>query len=673
VHPAIQFLAGQPRLNFWLGPGCAAGTSGFSEADALRELRRTNPRVKQQATLEETFASIPAEARASFRHAAFNGMNWTYLSIAATVAQDRAGALVMRGVDDVLPRLLASRDIVPPLFDELDKVSGPAAPEESSAALFSLPVLRDPQRWADSIGRLGGNVWVVAGVSKSPDAEAAVIRQLAGASVTVYWIPLWDEPGPRDASIQSIPGFDPDSFFFALAHAMTGFLPTGLGATEVGDAEALGHAMQGALSAEAQALRNSAHEVLLSASTLLDNLNLLDDDTYRARMREFHAAELKKRRLAPRRAGAGGIELFHKARNVGGKRADVLLELAEEEQQMRVPDDGLAFRAVLEAVQEMRILHARALLRRSAEAQSFYQRAHRLLRSLPPQEPRAWQAAVDAAGVLSDWAATREPAEAGALVREAIDLTERALTGGALKAYEEKPLWTTRITIFRKHALRLEGELASGFLNEAKQASERLRLLKDEFMYQYMLAIIGFDEARKNPSREAEQVEAAHAHFQNALELKAESRGLLQLDWGTALATLGGERQGAEADRYFAEAFTRFASVASDDKAFTPVQNNWSAFLLVQARRKTGEQKERLLEESWTHASTAEQREPTLAAYNLACIAAERSDWDTMSKWLRISARGPRFPAPSHTDTVTSFDPIRQEQWFQDLLRELYP
>ena len=64
---------------------------------------------------------------------------------------------------------------------------------------------------------------------------------------------------------------------------------------------------------------------------------------------------------------------------------------------------------------------------------------------------------------------------------------------------------------------------------------------------------------------------------------------------------------------------------------------------------------------------------PTMGAYNLACIAAERGDWDTMAHWLLISARGPRLPGPSHTDQVTSFNQVRDEPWFHQLLKELYP
>jgi hypothetical protein len=56
------------------------------------------------------------------------------------------------------------------------------------------------------------------------------------------------------------------------------------------------------------------------------------------------------------------------------------------------------------------------------------------------------------------------------------------------------------------------------------------------------------------------------------------------------------------------------------------IQNNWGGFLLIQARTKTGEEREKLLEQAWGHAMESETLSPTMSAYNLACIAAERGD-----------------------------------------------
>jgi len=243
-----------------------------------------------------------------------------------------------------------------------------------------------------------------------------------------------------------------------------------------------------------------------------------------------------------------------------------------------------------------------------------------------------------------------------------------------LRAAEERSLWTSRITILRKHAGRLEGEAAAKCYKEARESAERLRALKDEFMCEYNLGILAFEEARNNRAAEEALFAEANQRFERALAMKPDSFSLLVMDWGTAIAGLARERQGSEADRYFAESFYRFSAVINtSDQAYAQVQNNWGAFLLVQARMKSGAERERLLDEAWSHATLARGLQPATASYNLACIAAEGRDWETMTKWLRISARGPRFPSPTHTDSVTSFNPVREEPWFKQLLAELYP
>ena len=662
-HPAIQALSAHPKLNFWLGPGCSAGLSPWSEADALRQLRRMNPGVDQKLPPAETFASVKPQVREQWRHSAFNGMNWAYLAMADLAAKGRAGAIVLRGLDGLLPRLLAARDVLPSMFEELNGAVQ-AAVQPSELALFELPLLREPEKWSDALARAAGsNPWVVIGVDKPTAEERAAIGKLGA----VYWAPLWDEAAPRIANMQAVPGFDPDSFLFALAHAMTGFLPAGFDAAHL-------DSIQKSLYAEIETLRTAAHSAFEASGRALDGLEALDDAAFDARMDGFHRAQLKRDRLATMTPNTGGIELYHRAKTVGGRRADRLLALAEDEYR-RMPKEVSGFGAALNASQGIRILHDRALLRRHPESLALFQQAHEMLHAMPPGEPRQWSAACDVAGMLSDYAAIKEPpADAEPLVREAVEVLERALNGGPLRPPEERSLWTARITVLRKHAGWLEGDTAAKWYTEVRECCEQIRRLKDEFMYEYHLGILDFEQARKNRAGEEELIEEGNRRFKIALGMNPGSRGLIHMDWGTAIAGVARQREGADADRYFAECFRHYREVSDTaDKAYAQVQNNWGAFLLVQARTKSGAEREMLLKDAWSHANLARGIEPASASYNLACIAAERRDWETMTRWLRISARGPRFPSPTHTDSVTSFNPAREEPWFKQLLVELYP
>jgi hypothetical protein len=670
MNPVIQTLAAQPRLNFWLGPGCSEGLSGWSRAQALREIQRTNPGLDKQLTLEESLATMDRQAYGRFIHSSYSAMNWTLAGLAAIAAQDRAGAIVLRNMDGMLPRLLAARDIVPPMLTELDSASSGYG--AGSLKLFELPLLREPDRWKESLVSTGaGNPWIVAGVDEPQPAELALLEAIVASGAAVYWVPLWNQSAPRAFAKNAASGFDPDSFVFALAQGMVGYAPESLGSTPV-EAGKLKEKIQSALSSEAEDLRQTARLRYEQSGDALKDLKLLGDRAFRSRLDKFRLDRVRAQRLAPGTPSSGGTELYHDAKTVGGRRADELLAMAADEfNQTRGETTG--FRASHQAAQWIEIQHDRAKLRRHADAQLFYEDAYRRLHSLPPNEPRQIQAALDISQMLGDWAATKDVAEGEALVREAIGLFGRVRAGGPLNPSEQRRLCTAQITLLRTHAGRLEPVPAAEFYQEARDGCEILRTLQDEFMCEYNLGLIAFETARKNRVSEAQLVAEGHRRFETALALNPDSSGLLHMDWGTALAGIAREREGVGSDAYFTEAFAHFAKAVADERAFVPSQSNWGAFLLVQARKKSGEERERLLSEAWPHASLAEEKDPTLAAYNLACIAAERHDWKAMTKWLRISARGPRFPSPSHTDMVTSFNPIRDESWFKDLLRELCP
>lgn len=669
VNRLIQTLAAQRRLNFWLGPGCSAGVSYLSDADILRELRRRNADLPRNAGWEEAFLALNREQRGMFVHMTFGGMNWTYPCLAALAAKDRVGAIVLRNVDGLLPRLLASRDLLPPLLSEL--VESSETTGLSALTLFELPAIQEPTRWSDAITQRGaGNPWVVAGVSKPRPAEIEILKEIAAAGTPVYWISLWNAPAPVKLPMQLVSGFDPDSFFAALAQATVGFPPCGWGAVGANAANPE-QALQQALGAESETLRRSLEEALPKASSVLQGFGDLDDAAFSAKLDEFQRTRRKLAVLVPSNPNTGGIELFHAAKTTGGRRADTVLALAAEQHRAMLPRPE-KFAAVFATGQWVGILHARAKLRRPAEAQAFYEEAYRTVQSLPSNEPRQWQVALDLAHMLEDWAATKDTQEAEPLVREAIDILDRPRAAGRLKPYEQSPLWTTQAGILRKHALRLDPEPARKFFREAKECCEPMRAV-DPFMAEYTLGMIAFEEARNDRAVQAERIEAGNRYFAAALEMKPSSAGLLHMDWGTVFASIARDRDGVEADALFAQAFEHFAKAAEDANAASSVHNNWSAFLLVQARRKSGAEHDTLLSESWTHARATEAQDPTKGAYNLACIAAEREDWETMSKWLRISARGPRYPPPAHTDSVTSFNAIRSEAWFQKLLEELYP
>lgn len=663
MNTFIKLLATKPRLNFWLGPGCSAGLSYWNESEILAELQRRHPKLAGEATLEDAFFMLDPLQRETFVASTFNAMNWAYLSLAKMIAKNRVGAIVLRNIDGLLPRLLASHDLLPPLLRELDDSS--ESIEASTSMIFDLPVIVEPERWRDLIIHAGaGNPWVVAGVTKPLLNEIALLKEISATGTPIHFVTLWAGSKPANMPGQTISGFDPDSFFAGLAQESVGFSPSGFN-TALKPEEAL----QKALCEERESLRNFGNQFLPNSN---QELSSIDDVAFLERLNQMRIARMKMERISPNCRLTGGMEYLQAANNTGGRRADALLAAAEAQHPSKAARTE-NFAVSVHKGELVKILHSRAKLRRPVAAEPFYEAAYRAILSLPPKEPRQWQVAIQIAPMLHDWAATKQLEEADRLMREAIEILHRPLTNGPIQGFEEAVLWQVQTTILRQHALRHEGMRAREVFAEAIGCVERLSSLGDRFMSEYLLGMIALERARKDREAQDELIAEATAHFLAALPLKESSRGLLIFDWGTAIATIGRERNGSEADALFAQAYTHYASVAEDPTASSSVHNNWASFLLVQARKKQGAEREKLLAESWIHANKTEKLNPAKGAYNLACIAAERADWETMSKWLHISARSPIFPAPAHTDSVTSFDPIRNEVWFQKLLGELYP
>jgi hypothetical protein len=163
--------------------------------------------------------------------------------------------------------------------------------------------------------------------------------------------------------------------------------------------------LQLALAAESESLRRSLEEELPNASSVLQGFADLDDAAFAAKLDEFQRTRRKLAVLVPSNPNTGGIELFHAAKTTGGRRADNVLALAAEQHREMLPRPE-KFAAVFAAGQWVGILHARAKLRRPAEAQGFYEEAYRTMNSLPvPVRPRA----STAHPMLEDWA-TKIPA-----------------------------------------------------------------------------------------------------------------------------------------------------------------------------------------------------------------------------------------------------------------------
>ena len=621
----LQQLAHAERFNLWLGPDCLAGP-------------------------------------------VYNEVTWSDVCAAELAARDCCPAIVWTHAGGAITKVLASRDVLPPLWTELKDFEDGA---DSRLALFDLPALKQPKQWLEQIQTAGGgHPWLVLGVSAPRVGEIAVLSALAEMGAAIYWVRLWDEPAPVTVKfpVKTIEGYDPDTCLAALLQSKGGFPPGGVNPS-AGRSREPKDVLEAALYQHSLKPRG-AMEAAMKAWASPDLVGVSDDE-FQAKTRQLREARFKVKRLGRDQPSVAALQIRHVAEKVGGRRADDLLAWAQQEMAPQTSAENWA-KANL-AANAVKVLQLRAKWRRPAAAEPFYQEADRIMRALPRQEPRQWQVALDFAQTLDVWAGGKDLDEAAVLIREAVEILDRPRAGGPLKSFEASTLWTNQCSILRHHALRLDPQPAREYFDAAKRcASEVVAAGGKAGMREYLLGMIAAEEARKNRANQSELLAASDRHFQAALVGMPESEGLLHYDRGVALGMVAEAREGEESDSLFGQALEHLGQAAPKDVS-SRLHGAWAGLLLKQSRKESGGVKAALLAEAEREATTAEEMEATSGAYNLACVAAERKDWSTMSYWLRISARGPKLPPPAHTDSVTSFHPVREETWFQDLLRELYP
>ena len=156
--------------------------------------------------------------------------------------------------------------------------------------------------------------------------------------------------------------------------------------------------------------------------------------------------------------------------------------------------------------------------------------------------------------------------------------------------------------------------------------------------------------------------------YQAALEIKPDTDEALY-NWGTALVEQAKGQTGEEADRLFAQAGEKYQAALRIKPDQHDALQNWGGALIQQAKWKTGEEAESLFSKATEKILKAEEIRPGSGAYNLACIAALRGDSGKARKWLEKSHELGTLPDDQHLREDTDLQNVRDEDWFQELLR----
>jgi hypothetical protein len=602
----------------------------------------------------------------------FQRSNWTEVCVSHLARENRCPAIVANYDDPMLVKMLAAFEKMPPVIRHPEDQ---AAASDCPLILFVPASVDKTGPWAEKIAAAAGqHPWVIAGVNEPTREDCEILDRVATSGADIYWVGQWCRPVPPRISFRTkrISGHDPDTFFAALSQALGAFPPVAgaLDRFEGEPAEALRHLLDSACSV----FSNAADQVIKNWLPPAADLAALSDETFREQME-------RSRRLRPAVVTLGGenatrkfiFGTFSAGLATGGRRADEFFGWSWA----AIDELPASYRLMGFDASEYRIkiLRWRARLRTAAGAEPFYEEGQRIIRALN-KTPHP-----SAADLCAAWSEHKPPEAANLLIDQAVQI---------LRKQRDRPnLIHTECRILREHARRLPPGDAQRWLEAAKACADRYPPLavspqnkltpqpflnpdRSEGMREYYLGLIALDEARLFPDREEELVEAASQYFQTMLQDTRVSPVWVCLDWGVALQELGRTRPNSRSEILCAKAY-ELLRMSADAGDSANLRTNWSAMLLNEATQTVGARREDLIDEAERHARQAESLQAGVGLYNLARVAAYRRQDKEVMQHLRLCARFPALPARTAFDTGGDFAEIRDQNWFQDLVREIYP
>lgn len=141
-------------------------------------------------------------------------------------------------------------------------------------------------------------------------------------------------------------------------------------------------------------------------------------------------------------------------------------------------------------------------------------------------------------------------------------------------------------------------------------------------------------------------------------------------NWGNALQGQAKTKVGEESDRLFEASYEKYARALELKPDDYNVFNNWGCAFLVQTKTKKEDEKSDLLERAEHLFLKAEKLLIGSASYNLACLAAIRSDAADTIRWLS-SCPASKDLSQSKIASDDDFELVRLDPSFQNFVKKL--
>lgn len=142
--------------------------------------------------------------------------------------------------------------------------------------------------------------------------------------------------------------------------------------------------------------------------------------------------------------------------------------------------------------------------------------------------------------------------------------------------------------------------------------------------------------------------------------------------WGAALAGQARLKSIDEADNLFKQAYEKYEAALIIKPDYNQALHNCGNALFDQAILKSGKEANALFEKAREKYLQAEKIKKGFGAYNLACIESHLGNEDECKRWLEASRETSiNLPPLEYIQKDADLDPMRDKQWFKDILDTL--
>jgi len=155
----------------------------------------------------------------------------------------------------------------------------------------------------------------------------------------------------------------------------------------------------------------------------------------------------------------------------------------------------------------------------------------------------------------------------------------------------------------------------------------------------------------------------AYSKFEQAIADNSTVLNALH-NWGLALHNQAKSNSGQDAESLFNEAYTKYSASLVVEAHSPEILNDWGATLMDHARMYNADPGHLLYEQAKEKFLSAEDLQPGIASYNLACIDSLQNNLEGCHQHLQTALERNALPAVADMKADADLTNASQSEWF---------